>query len=226
MITASGRWVIPDGRAIFHHGKKMGPLMASPSTSDIAAGMCRVTRFAGAIWCPLSAHSLLVAQLHARLFASPSPLAWAQGLLHDAHEVVTGEVVNDHKHKELKKEQSNLDMHIYSMMGVTMPDAAELHQADMLALDIEALLLRLKGWELYKAALGVHIPEVPLKMRQDAVRYALWLHDDSPWAGAAQIYPGSQGERLLAKILGYVKRGWYQKARKLAEAKPRTELIY
>lgn len=63
--------------------------LQSPDAVSIAVHMGRITRYGGAIWCPLIFHSLLVAGL---IPDDASDSVWAAALLHDACETVSGEI--------------------------------------------------------------------------------------------------------------------------------------
>lgn len=138
MITNSGIWMRP-GEA------------AAPTPRDIAVGMCRITRYAGAIWVPLAAHSILVAEFAYR--ATQYPCDFAFGLLHDAHETVTGEVTRKWKPPEMKSREADLDARIFAAFNLSISTYAERHDlikaADEKALCAEATLCGLPHWAEY-----------------------------------------------------------------------------
>jgi len=140
MITYTGIRVAPDNDLV-------------PSPRDIAVQMARITRYGGAVWCPLLAHSVLVAGLvlkaihHVRLRASDLP-TWAWGLLHDAHEVVTGEVVRPWKPDGLRARQAELDRRIRDAFHLdeSSIDLAMVKAMDERALIAEAVVLQLPNF--------------------------------------------------------------------------------
>lgn len=138
MITTSGIIVDPG-------------MDSAPGAMDIAVGMCRITRYAGAIWCPLSVHSILTAEM-AFQNAGEHRL-WAYGLLHDAHEIVTGEIVRAWKPTDLKAGQTELDTRIFPKFGLHKTEMNEIKHlvkaADDKAHCLEATLLGLPGWKDY-----------------------------------------------------------------------------
>lgn len=137
---------------ITYSGVQMNPGCKNvPTAMDIAVGMCRITRYAGALWVPLAAHSVLVADFACQ--QSKSPLLFAWGLLHDAHETVTGEVTRHFKPKEMKAFEGELDELIFKDFGLLIESyrnsKSEIKAADEAALCAEATLNGLIGWPAY-----------------------------------------------------------------------------
>lgn len=122
-----------------------------PTPKDIATGMCRVTRYAGAIWVPLAAHSLIVAEY--ALMVDGTRFLWACGLLHDAHETVTGEITRHYKPVEMKPLEKELDEEIFASFGFDYVRYQQnkdfIKQMDEKALTVEAETYGLKGWPAY-----------------------------------------------------------------------------
>lgn len=157
MITFSGIRVAPDAIAV-------------PNPIDIAVAMARITRFGGAIWTPLLAHTVLVGELCWRALAARGAdfdfetFAWS--LLHDAHEVVTGEIPRPWKSKDMKGHQHNLDARIgllYHVNPVSV-DYELVKKCDERSLLIEATVLNLPGFrESYEERdlKGDKFPEIP-----------------------------------------------------------------
>lgn len=157
MITNSGIRVAPDTATV-------------PSPMDVAVAMARVTRYGGAIWYPLLAHSVLVAELTWRALAPKGPdfdfetFSWS--LLHDAHEVVTGEIPRPWKTKDMKDHQHALDarLHVAYNVNPVAVDYALVKRCDERALLVEAITLNLPGFrEAYseRDLKGDRFPEVP-----------------------------------------------------------------
>jgi hypothetical protein len=125
-----------------------------PTPEDIAVAMCRVTRYAGARWCPLAAHSILVAELCYR--KSSSLLHWSYGLLHDAHETVTGEGVSFYKLPEMERVEEEIDKLIFPSFGLNAEtwggSKGVVSEADKKAVAVEQEVLQVKGWAAYYEA--------------------------------------------------------------------------
>jgi len=157
MITFSGVRVAPDTATV-------------PTPMDIAVAMARITRYGGAIWSPLLAHSVLVAELTWRKLAAQGAdfdfetFCWS--LLHDAHEVVTGEIPRPWKTKDMKDHQHQLDARLSLLYNIN-PVAVDfdlVKTCDERALIIEAVGLGLPGFkEAYSARdlKGDKFPVIP-----------------------------------------------------------------
>lgn len=184
----------------------------SPMARDIAVGMCRITRFAGAVWCPLAAHSILVAEysfLHKR-----TDLAWAQGLLHDAHEVVTGEVTRHYKPVEMKALEAELDSEIFAWMNLdplAYRQARDfVKQMDEKALCAEAVLLGLKNWpDYYRRMEGRDVPDIS----DTETWIAKLVHQD--WRASSMVEEDSEQQRRLRDALEAVQSGKLDEARRM-----------
>jgi hypothetical protein len=204
LITNSGIQIYPGcGRA--------------PTPEDIAVGMCRITRYAGAIWCPLAAHSILVAE-YAWLDKGTDE-AWAWGLLHDAHETITGEVTRHWKPKEMSLLERELDGVMFKAFGLdvdryrkeglgTRSDPGFVKGADEKALCIESLTLGLKNWpEYYRKQEGRDIPALTPMERQTGERIL------AAWRSPAMVEDGSPQSRRLGEAFAAVKTGMLDRAR-------------
>jgi hypothetical protein len=129
----------------------------APSPTDLAVQLARICRFGGAIWWTNLAHSVLVAELaygmsHMGINRDNAAHleAWAWGLLHDAHEVVTGDVPNGWKTSDLRKHQDALDIKIKRRYHIE-PDKMTLaivKNADNQAVIVEAIALSLCGYSI------------------------------------------------------------------------------
>jgi 5'-deoxynucleotidase YfbR-like HD superfamily hydrolase len=132
MMTASGRLVLPGNDT-------------APSLEDIALGLSRLPRFGGQCrveWTVLD-HSLLVGHLMATRFAPyvSNSERELHGLLHDAHEAITGDVPTPWKTAEVKQQQAALDRRLYDSLHIPLPSMflrTELGMADRWALIAEA----------------------------------------------------------------------------------------
>lgn len=193
MITSTGIRVAPDNQNC-------------PSELDVAIAMCRITRYAGAIWCPLAAHSILVAELV--LTMSHSLFDWACGLLHDAHETVTGEITRPWKPREMKTFEKDLNYRLEKHFQVFGLEGKQIKEADVRALVCEATVLNLPGfWDIY----GVRHPEIqhpnPLEL---LIAKAVLC---SPWI----LPPETDGWRIraitLSEALKMIRVGNFSSAR-------------
>lgn len=188
-----------------------------PTPEDIAVGMCRVTRYAGALWVPLAAHSVLVAELSWRA-ANPDNFQYrdqrfAMGLLHDAHETVTGEVTRHYKPPEMKAFEHELDGAIFRSFNLPYEGYRALKYyfkvVDEKALVLEATILGLKDWPSYyrrmegRDAPGVTEEETLLARRV----LGFWSEPMMVSAGSLQI-------RTLAKALEFIQEGHRATARR------------
>jgi hypothetical protein len=194
MITYSGVQI--------HPGSGNGP-----TPEDIAVGMCRVTRYAGAIWLPLAAHSILVGELSAVGEAMTNhDLAFAVGLMHDAHEVVTGEIVWNYKLPEQKKFEIELDEVIFRSMNLPIQEywwcKEHYKAADEKALAIESAFGGLVDFPNYfRRVRGRDLPAVTPEER-DLGRRVI-----GAWSDPLMIVAGSRQIRLLTKALEFIQAG-------------------
>lgn len=207
MITNSGVQMFPGNPGV-------------PTPHDIAVGMCRITRYAGALWLPLAAHSILVAEYSARgePYASVrrqfSDIYWAMGLLHDAHETVTGEVTRHYKPKEMKVFESELDEKIFKAFHLDVQhyrtDHAFFKTMDEKALTAECVIHEYKNWPAYyKKREGREIP----RLTRTEIRVARQVF--SFWLEPTMICDGSPQIERLAEALKLMANGKIDKARKL-----------
>lgn len=127
-------------------GRQIGlELQDIPSERDIAVGLGRICRFAGAIWFTDLAHSILVATLLD--WRGADHPTWAWGLLHEADEVVTGDVPRPFKPEWLAERQRVLDWNLAEYFGLrSRYDAGEVARANDNAGFVEAVALGLPGY--------------------------------------------------------------------------------
>lgn len=205
---------------ITNSGVQMSPGCGrAPIAEDIAIGMCRITRYAGSIWCPLAAHSILVAE-YAWLDKGTDE-AWAWGLLHDAHETVTGEITRHWKPKEMSLFERELDSVIFEAFNLDVDryrkeglgDRSEpgfVKVADEKALCIESLSLGLKNWpEYYRRQEGRDIPTLTAMENQAGVRIL------EAWRSPAMVEDGSPQSRRLGEALVAIRQGMLDRARSI-----------
>jgi hypothetical protein len=159
------------------------PHLGCPTASDIAYQSALVRRYGGAIDAPLLPHLWMTAMLawvRSNCHVGVASLA----LLHDAHEVVTGEVVVPFKPEAMRGEQEWLDYKIFGrFLGVTgYGDWAEfVKECDVHAGDLEAVYFGLPGYAEQLAAEGRE-----LYVNDPASRLVIYLYSVYPvdqWVG-------------------------------------------
>jgi hypothetical protein len=132
---------------LLHSGEICTGDVGTPTLRDIAISLSRLPRFAGHTkveWSVLD-HSLFVF----RLLAASNRRDYAAqlaGLLHDAHECVTGDIPSDMKPDVIREAQATLDVRIMDEHfpgGFVAYDKLKLlvHAADREALSAEAFLV-------------------------------------------------------------------------------------
>jgi len=144
MLTYSGISICPDELAL-------------PTPQDLAVQMGRITRYGGAIWCPLLFHSLLVARMVADKvdpeldLLRERTITWA--LFHDAHEIIAGEIPHPWKSKDRAEQERAIDYVFYNQLGFgpAQVDLTALKQCDRAAIYVETQTLGpLSGSESYR----------------------------------------------------------------------------
>lgn len=155
MLTATGTRITPDNENV-------------PSPYDIAVGMGRICRYGGAIWVSLLAHSVLVGELVRRALNAENVLeadleTWAWALLHDAHEVVMGEIPRPWKTSARKVQEASFDVRLAGAFGLELDGVHReiIHQADDLALRCEAVVMALPEFQRHHAE-GLGLDRFPM----------------------------------------------------------------
>jgi hypothetical protein len=183
-----------------------------PTPKDIAVGMCRITRYAGALWVPLAAHSVIVAEFCYRRAESDKDRFFCYGLLHDAHETVTGEVTRHYKPAEMKPFENELDDVIFSAFNLDVQAYREqkrfIKSSDEMSLAAEATLLGLKGWPAYYERMEGH---PPLRLMPDYEALAKIILNY--WSRPEMVTAGSDEQQWLEAALRAVKDGDHRSAR-------------
>lgn len=128
------------------HIQKIGGVIGTPTSEDIAVQSGRVCRYAGSVWMPLLAHLVFVGLLAYKRSKSTSNLAW--GFLHDAHEIVTSDIPSPFKCDCIRVEQKAIDERLMAQYHLAPKniDFALIKECDIIALDIEAVELGLPGF--------------------------------------------------------------------------------
>jgi len=143
MRTLSGQLVMP------------GATSAAPSLSDIARGLSQLPRFAGQTrrrWSVLE-HSLFVAHLltPAQLQGQHGRLVRLKALMHDAHEVATGDIPTTWKTGEIRHRQQMLDVTIaIRTLGLTGSEIDDYFgkEAKHIVEQVDNRALRAEAWHL------------------------------------------------------------------------------
>lgn len=200
MITYCGNQVVPGGSG-------------GPSETDLAVAMCRITRYAGALWCPLAVHSILVAEF--AFLARNDDLLWVHALLHDAHECVTGEVTGYWKPREMKEAERDLDARILAHLRLSAERhreyAAPIKEADQKALCAEATTLGLPGWvDFHREQSGSEAPT--LSPTERAVAETLL---GGFWRRCEMVDAESRQVAVLQEVFQKIRDGAYADARRL-----------
>jgi hypothetical protein len=203
VITHSGIWVTPTTGLV-------------PSPLDIAVHSGRITRYAGALWSPLLAHMVFVAEITwSELMMRTGPggcpnfdyPTWAWSLLHDAHETFMGEIPRRWKLPERKAQEKEADRRIaaaYGLLGSVI-DHALIKEADERALLAEAVTLKLPGFpEKYTAENNLlAFPDPPggdLEMMEALVRSGFYQIEQC-------TNPASPAVVGIARVLTFIQGG-------------------
>lgn len=186
---------------------------SAPSETDIAISMCRVTRYAGSIWCPLSVHSILTAEMAFQ--KTKNHRTWAYGLLHDAHETITGEVVRAWKPPEMKPKERELDGRILPTFGLRREElydlSPDIRYADEKSLCLEATIQGLPGWRSYYERVNKRPPIEPTPLETSFANKLFESH----WIEPSSILSSSTSVALLSAAFVFVKNGRFEEARKI-----------
>jgi hypothetical protein len=183
----------------------------APTAADLAIGACRVTRYAGALWMPLSVHSILVADLC--WLASREDVDWVLGLFHDLHETVTGEVVRHWKPPEMRTFEAEIDRRIFRAFHLDLDlyrrRADFVKAADEKALAAEATMLGLPGWPgFYERETGA--PPPILGSEERTIAASLF---GSAWMRPEAIRSDSASVGAFTDALHLVRAGEFRRAR-------------
>ncbi|MBK8810670.1 MAG: hypothetical protein IPN69_08050 [Acidobacteria bacterium] len=124
----------------------------TPTPLDIAVHAGRICRFGGAIWMPLLPHLVLVGLLAYKRSSSVANLLW--GFLHDAHETITCDVPKPFKCDCMRQEQAAIDKRLFDLyhgdlnseVHHSMIDFDLIKECDLIACDLEAVILNLPGY--------------------------------------------------------------------------------
>lgn len=131
MMTLSGRHITLDD--------------GFPTLGDVGTGLSRIPRFVGQTVVPgysVAHHSYLVYEI-ARSQCFPTEI-YLHALLHDAHEMMTGDICTTFKTRDMKRLQARLDKRIYAGFGLPQPrlgDRELVRFYDSMALLAEAYIL-------------------------------------------------------------------------------------
>lgn len=171
MLTYSGIEITPDN-------------LQSPSPMDLAVQMSRICRYGGAVWCSLLFHSFLVAEMVDR---GSNDETWAWALLHDAHEVILGDIPHpwkrtDYDRVELERQIDSVIIEAYCPdFNFNQVDLRLIKDCDRSVVYVERELCG-KTSDWLRAMIGYYVPK--------------WDADFQPVRAADGI---SAGHRLLAE---------------------------
>ena len=138
----------------------------------VAACLARINRFGGQVPnCTVLRHSLHVFE---RIDADPdsSDTARLWALLHDCHEILTGDVVRPYVNARLRMDQWQIDEQIVKRLGSLVP-FAESREGQLVAAADRAV----GEWEM-------------LEIRQDRAPYALCSYAAKSWADLVRGFIG------------------------------------
>ena len=143
----------------------------------VAACLGRIHRFGGQVPnCTVLRHSL---EVYHRIDADPDSLDAARlwALLHDVHEVLTGDVVRPYVNARLRMDQWQIDEQIVKRLGSLVP-FAESHEGQSVAAADRAV----GEWEM-------------LEIRQDRAPYALCSYAAKSWADLVRGFIERRAEK-------------------------------
>lgn len=198
MLTHSGVHMMPDEDA-------------APSPEDLAVQMGRLCQYGGAIWHTLLAHSVFVGELAWRAFAEaprPARLAnWAWGILHDAHEVVTGDVPRGWKTDDMRARQRDLDRRIMRryVANESLLDLDAIKRLDEQATRIQCVGLGLRGYRELKMEQDGRDPNEDIPT-EDWLLLSVVLAGGFSDPGAC-VRPESEVIRLMVRVFEHVQEG-------------------
>lgn len=185
MLTNSGLSICPSELAL-------------PTPHDLAIQMGRITRYGGAIWCPLLFHSLFVARMVAE-DADVMTTTWA--LFHDAHEIVLGEIPHPWKCCDTRRRyEQDMDEVFRLAVGLTLTDVDDtvIKHADRKAVHIERLVLGpLMNWEAYRDGFDVDFNPGDLEGPKRVAEHLKW----GGYADAALVTRIGSGPIVRAESL-------------------------
>ena len=162
-----------------------------PMVMDIAVQAGRITRFVGAtvVWWPVLLHLLLVRRIVEEM--GGGVVAQFEGLFHDAHEVVTGDVPSPFKPPALSALQREIDARMRAHYGIPEPTSqvkAMIKAADTAALLAEAKILGPPGDPKWITDHGGADPDVMDFVRDLLETYPGYADTLDPQGAAVQDY--------------------------------------
>lgn len=100
---------------LIKNGEELGRLILE-QPRYVATCMARICRFGGQIPISVLVHSCILYEMVRRAGHNDRAKLWA--LLHDCHEVITGDVTRGCKHRELREQQDTIDDQLLLKIGV------------------------------------------------------------------------------------------------------------
>lgn len=198
---------------ITHSGIRVAPgTEEMPTPVDLAVHMGRITRFGGAIWCPLLMHSVLVGELTWAAIRKKGGefdfQTWAWSLLHDGHETITGEIPRPWKTASMKDHQHRLDSLIAKAyrLDCLKIDFALIKVCDERALILEGTELRYPRFQEIYEKIELSGDKMPA-ISDDERRLAQALTRSEFWHAEFVTDPLSRPVAAFARILEHVQSG-------------------
>ena len=142
----------------------------------VAACLGRINRFGGQVPnCTVLRHSL---EVYYRIYADPdsSDAAALWALLHDCHEILTGDVVRPYVNARLRMDQWQIDEVIVRRLGARVP-VAESRDGQLVSAADRAV----GEWEMLEIGLG----RAPYYLCGDAAKWASLVRELITIGGAA-----------------------------------------
>lgn len=142
----------------------------------VAACLGRINRFGGQMpHCTVLRHSL---EVYYRIYADPdaSDAAALWALLHDCHEILTGDVVRPYVNARLRMDQWQIDEVIVRRLGARVP-VAESRDGQLVSAADRAV----GEWEMLEIGLG----RAPYYLCGDAAKWASLVRELITIGGAA-----------------------------------------
>lgn len=203
MITFSGIEITPEN-------------LSCPTDKDITIQMGRQCRYGGALPWTTLAHSVLVGEIV--VMRQPNLHTWAAGMLHDAHEIATGDALYPFKEDRTRLIQRCLDQIIHKKYGLdpNQIDLEAIKWADEAALVAEVIVAERQEY-LGTYRRDFRSKDEPVKDFHITMAKSLFM---SPWNRPMMLWPGYEDnvpQRFVSEgfqsVLKKIKHGGLEDAR-------------
>ncbi len=168
-----------------HSGQKISLEIGAPTLRDIAVQLMRICRYAGAcqrFW-TVGLHSMAVADM------LPSDIRH-HGLLHDAGEVVIGDIPRPFKLASIKKLELEIELRIYSSLGIRRPG----ERANLAVKNADNRILSAEVWLFGPPGLTVYFDR-DVEAEKFVKKYM-----DIPYVECLKARPDSPKDGLAVKM--------------------------